>query len=145
MYKTLVRAVVRQGITRLNAGDPTFLLKTAHPDAEIAFPGYNSWSTMHRPAEKGRHRHATHRGIDECQAFADRFVNEGVQFHVEDILVNGPPWNLRIALRVHDFVSGPDGDRYNNRAVAFLELKWGKLHSWEDYEDTERVAAWDAA
>ena len=32
---------------------------------------------------------------------------------------------------------------YSNRVVAFLELRWGRLRSWEDYEDTERIAAWD--
>ena len=44
------------------------------------------------------------------------------------------------------FVSGPgdQGDVYNNRAVLFLELRWGRLVRWEDYEDPERIAAWDA-
>jgi hypothetical protein len=48
---------------------------------------------------------------------------------------------------VHDHESDPDGgpDLYANRAIAFLELRWGKIVRWEDYEDTERVAAWDAA
>jgi hypothetical protein len=81
-----------------------------------------------------------------CRAFAGRFVDRGVQFEIEDILVNGPPWNLRVAVRAHDFVpcTGGEDDQYNNRAVAFLELKWGRLVRWEDYEDSERVAAWDA-
>jgi hypothetical protein len=112
---------------------------------ELAFPGENSWATMFRPQQPGRQRHVTHRGIDEATAFADRFVDEGIQFQIEDILVNGPPWNTRIALRVHDFVPGGDGeaDEYNNRAVLFLELRWERLVRWEDYEDTERAAAWD--
>jgi hypothetical protein len=101
---------------------------------------------MFRAVEKGRECHVTHRGVDECRAFADRFVANQIQFAIEDILVNGPPWHLRIALRVHDFIAGPPGepDVYNNRAVAFLELRWFKLVRWEDYEDCERVAAWDA-
>lgn len=143
MYKIAVRALVRHGIRRLNGGDPTFLLRLAAADAEIAFPGQNSWSTMFRPVEKGRGRHATHRGIDECRAFADRFAQEGLQFEIEDVLVNGGPWNTRVAVRAHDHLAGPDGDEYNNRVVAFLQIRWGKLISWEDYEDTERVAAWD--
>ena len=61
--------------------------------------------------------------------------------------MNGPPWNTRIALRVHDFVpvENEGEDAYNNRAVLFLELRWGRLVRWEDYEDTQRVAAWDRA
>lgn len=146
MYKTAVRALVRHSIKRLNSGDPKLLIAMASDDVEIVFPGDNSWATMFRPVVKGRQAHATHRGIDECTAFADRFVREGNQFVIEDILVNGPPWNLRVALRLHDFSPGPDGqDRYNNRAAAFLDIKWGRLRRWEDYEDTERVAAWDRA
>lgn len=144
MYKTAVRALVRHGIARLDQGDPSFLLRLAAPDAEIAFPGDNSWATMHRPIEKSRDPHATHRGLDECRAFAERFVAEGVQFVIEDILVNGPPWNTRVAIRAHDYVPGDRGDVYNNRVVAFLEIRWGRLQRWEDYQDTERIAAWDA-
>ena len=51
-----------------------------------------------------------------------------------------------MGLRVHDFVRGRagQGDLYNTRAVLFLELRWGRLVRWEDYEDTERTARWDA-
>lgn len=147
MYKALVRMLVRRGIQRLNDGDPELLLKLARPDAELVFPGTNSWSTMHRPVVLGRQAHVTHRGIDECRAFATRFVDEGIRFGIEDILVNGPPWRTRVAVRAVDYVRRPgeDHDEYNNRVVAFLELRWGRLVRWEDYEDTERTATWDAA
>ena len=145
MYKTMVRALMRYSVRRLNAGDYSLLLKTAHPDFELAFPGENSWATMIRPTVKGREPHVTHRGIDEATRFADRFVAEGVQFKIEDILVNGPPWNTRVAVRARSFIPGPTGqpDQYNNRAVLLLEVAWGRLVRWEDYEDTQRVAAWD--
>jgi ketosteroid isomerase-like protein len=146
MYKASIRALLRHSINKLNNGDYSLMLKLASPDFELAFPGENSWSTMFRPQQRGRSRHVTHRGVDEAVAFADRFVDEGIQFEIEDILVNGPPWNTRIALRVRDFVPGNNGDDvYNNRAVLFLEARWGRLLRWEDYEDTERVAAWDRA
>ena len=55
------------------------------------------------------------------------------------------PGTCRVAVRAHDFIANPTGgdDVYNNRAVLFLEMRWGRLVRWEDYEDTERVAAWD--
>lgn len=144
MYKATVRALMRYSVKKLNQGDASLFLRLARDDATIAFPGDNSWSTMFRPVVKGRQRHDTHRGIDECRAFADRFVDQGVQFEIEDILVNGPPWNTRIGLRVQSYKVGPDGeDEYNNRALAWLEIRWGRMLSWEDYEDPERVADWD--
>ena len=146
MYKATIRALLRRSIDQLNRGDYSTMLKMASGDFELAFPGDNSWATMFRPQVKGRGRHVTHRGVAEASAFADRFVERGVQFEIEDILVNGPPWNTRIAVRAHDYLPGADGsDEYSNRAVLFLELSWGRLVRWEDYEDTERVAAWDAA
>jgi ketosteroid isomerase-like protein len=143
MYKFAVRKLVRHGIGKLNEGDPSFLLKLAAPDAVIAFPGDNTWAAMYRPVQKGRHQHVTHRGPDELRGFADRFVSEGLRFEIEDILVNGPPWRTRVAVRAHDFKAGPHGDEYANRLVAWLEIRWGKMLSWEDYEDTERVTAFD--
>lgn len=145
MYKALTRTLLRSSVRRLNAGDYSLLLKVAHPDFELAFPGQNSWSTMIRPTNPSRERHVTHRGVEEATHFADRFVDTGVQFEIEDILVNGPPWNTRIAMRVQSFVPGGPGrpDEYDNRAVLLLEVRWGRLVRWEDYEDTERVAAWD--
>lgn len=147
MYKAAIRALMKRSVATLNDGDFAPLLKLASPDFELAFPGNNSWSTMIRTVEKGRERHVTHRGVEEGTMFAERFVREGIQFHVEDILVNGPPWNTRIALRVQSFIPGAVGqpDAYNNRAIALLEVRWGRLVRWEDYEDTERVAAFDEA
>ena len=146
MYKAAVRALLRHSIRKLNEGDYSLLLRMAHPDFEMVFPGDNSWSTMFGPVESGREGFVTHRGIEQATAFADRFVENRLQFVVEDILVNGPPWNTRIALRAHDYKAGPDGtDEYANRFVAFLEIRWGRLMRWEDYEDTERITAWDAA
>lgn len=147
MYKAATRALMRHSLKKLNEGDYSLMLRMAAPDFELAFPGRNSWATMFRPHEAGRHRHVTHRGVDEARAFADRFVAEGIQFRIEDILVNGPPWNMRIAVRAHGFIPGAHrgDDAYNNRAVLFLEARWGRLVRWEDYEDTERVVAWDAA
>lgn len=145
MYKAAIRAMVRHGIDKMNHGNASFMMNMAHPDAELIFPGDNSWSTMFRPAQQGREAHVTHRGLEECQAFADRFVDEGLQYDIEDILVNGPPWNTRIAIRAVDSKPGSDGvDEYNNRFISFLEVAWGKTRRWEVYEDTQRSAEWDA-
>ncbi len=143
MYKAAVRAVLRHAIERLNAGDPGFVLRLAHPDAELVFPGDNSWATMFRPAEQGAEPHVTHRGRAECEAFARQFAAEGLQYRIEDMLVNGPPWNTRVAIRAVDALPADHVENYTNRLVSFLEIRWGRLRRWEVYEDTERTAAWD--
>jgi putative addiction module component (TIGR02574 family) len=111
-YKASIRALLRYSIAKLNQGDYSLMLKLASPDFELAFPGDNSWSTMFRPQQRGRHRHSTHRGIDEAVAFADRFVDEGLQMVVEDVVVNGPPWNVRIARGV------PEGASHGHPSAA---------------------------
>ncbi len=96
--------------------------------------------------QKGRTAFVTHRGVAEARSFAERFVAEGIQVEIEDILVNGPPWHTRVAIRAHDHIAGPDGrDTYNNRFVDFIQIRWGRMHRFEVYEDTERVARWDEA
>ena len=144
MYKATVRWMIRRSIGRLNAGEygPTLAMFAA--DATLAFPGNNSWSRQYRPPEPGRDAWATHRGRSEIEAFLQRFVASGIHMEVDDILVNGPPWNTRAAVLVHHWIAGPDGaDVYANRAVLAVRTRWGKIQSQEDFEDTERVAAYD--
>lgn len=145
MYKAAIRAMVRRNIDQLNQGDYRPLLKMAAPEAELSFPGDNSWSRMFRPTRgSGRAWHPTHRGSVELEAFAQRFVDAGLRIDIEDILVNGPPWRTRICVRATDGTSDAQGTEvYANRVSVFIESRWGRLLRWEDYLDTERVAAWD--
>jgi ketosteroid isomerase-like protein len=145
MYKFAVRRMIRRNIRHLNEGKYRPALAMFADDATLAFPGQNSWANQHRPTEKGRDAFATHRGPAEIEAFLQRYVEARIHMEVDDILVNGPPWNTRAAVRVHHWVEGADGrDRYNNRAVLFVNTAWGKIRAQEDYEDTERVAQFDA-
>jgi ketosteroid isomerase-like protein len=145
MYKASVRCMIRRNIQKLNDGNYRPALAMFRDDATLSFPGENQWANQHRRTEKARERFATHRGREEIEAFLQRYVGAGIQMAVEDILVNGPPWNTRAAVRVHDWVEGDDGnDQYNNRAVLFVDTSWGKIRAQEDYEDTERAAAFDA-
>jgi ketosteroid isomerase-like protein len=144
VYKAAVRLLIRRNIDRLNQGDHRSTLAMFAPDATLAFPGDNSWASMFRAVDKGRDAFVTHRGREEIERFLQRYAAEGLHMVVDDILVNGPPWNTRCAVRVHHWIAGPEGeDVYNNRAVLFVRSRWGRLIEQEDYEDTERVAAHD--
>lgn len=144
MYKAAVRMLIRRNIRLLNQGRYEPALAMFADDAELAFPGDNTWARQHRDPVRGREPFATHHGRDEIEAFLRRYVALGIQMEVEDILVNGPPWNTRAAARVHHWIPGDDGDDlYSNRAVLWVRARWGKLRTQEDYEDTERVSAFD--
>jgi ketosteroid isomerase-like protein len=137
--------MVRRNIDQLNQGNFEPLRRMAADDAELSFPGENSWSGMFHPArESGRAWHTTHQGAAELEAFARRFVEHGLRIDIEDILVNGPPWRTRICVRATDGATDAAGNEtYANRVSVFIESRWGRIHRWEDYLDTERVAAWD--
>ncbi len=144
MYKATVRWLIKRNIERANNGDFSSTMKMFADNATLSFPGDNTWSNMIRPTHVGREAFVTHRGKDELQRFLQRYVDEKMHMVVDDILVNGPPWNTRVAIRVHHWVIGADGnDKYTNRAVLFVSTRWGKILSQEDYEDTERIAAYD--
>jgi ketosteroid isomerase-like protein len=145
VYKTAVRWMIRRNVAALNAGDAEPTLAMFAPDARLAFPGLNSWSTQIRPTERGRAVFDTHRGRDEIAAFLRRYVETGIQMEVEDVLVAGPPWRTRVAVRAHVWAVGPEGaDVYTNRAVLLVTSRWGRVLHQEDYEDTERAAEFDA-
>jgi ketosteroid isomerase-like protein len=145
MYKAAVRWMIRRNIAALNAGRHEPALAMFDRDATLSFPGINSWSGQFRTPTTGRTAFVSHDGREEIEAFLRRYVSHGIQMSVEDILVNGPPWATRVAVRAHVWAAGPDGaDVYDNRVVLMVDTRWGKIQRQEDYEDTERAAAFDA-
>ena len=86
------------------------------------------------------------RGRAEIEAFLQRYVGNGIQMEVEDILVNGPPWNTRVAVVVHDWVARPERRRRRTRTARSCSSApaGARLVTHEDFEDTERAAAFDA-
>jgi uncharacterized protein (TIGR02246 family) len=132
-YTGATRALLRRNVKALMAGDPAPLLALYHPDAVLTFPGEHSW---------GR----TYRGRDEIAAFLRRFLDAGLRGELGTILVDGPPWATRIAVEFDDHAHDPrTGERiYENRAVLVLRTRWGRVVAEEVYEDTQKVAAFDA-
>lgn len=144
MYKAAARWLIRHNIAVLNDGRYTPTLRMFRRDATLTFPGDNSWSRMYREPGTGQDAVPTHRGTSEIEAFLVRYVEQGMQMVVDDILVNGPPWRTRAAIRVHHSFDDPPGvEVYANRAVLWVDLVWGRIRAQEDYEDTQRVAADD--
>jgi ketosteroid isomerase-like protein len=145
MYKAAVRWMMKRNIAALNAGSYQPVLAMYTEDATLAFPGDNSWSRQIRSPQTGRRSQPTHRGRAEIEQFLQRYVEHGIQMEVEDILVNGPPWNMRAAAVVNDWILDDAGrEIYANRAVMVVRARWGKIETHEDYEDCEAVSRYDA-
>jgi ketosteroid isomerase-like protein len=145
MYKAAVRKLIRRNIGRLNHGDYAPALAMFGAGATLNFPGESSWASQYRTPRPSRAPSGSHQGRDEIEGFLRRYVETGIQMEVEDILVNGPPWNMRAAARVHHGIIDAAGTEiYANRAILFVRARWGKIFEQEDYEDTVRVIAFDA-
>jgi ketosteroid isomerase-like protein len=131
MYKAAVRRLIRRNVRALGRGDIGPLLAGYAHDAVLVFPGTSTWA-------------GEHRGKTAIEAFLRRFVDAGLVGDVEDVLVNGPPWRTRVCVLFSDRATADDGEVvYENRAVLFGRIRWGKLVYQEDFEDTHKVAAFD--
>ena len=148
MYKAAIRMLIRRHIAALNAGDAGPLLRMAAADAELCFPGENHLAGEFRPRRDpySTAPYGTHSTPAEIAAFADHVVANKIRIGIEDILVNGPPWNTRVCVRATDHIVAADGtNEYANRAALLITARWGKLVRWEDYLDTQRVQEWEQA
>ena len=97
----------------------------------LVFPGESSWG-------------GEHRGTAAIEAFLRRFVAVGIVGEVHEILVNGPPWRTTVCVLFSDRVVDPAGTAvYENRAILFGRIVWGKIVYHEDFEDTHKVEAFD--
>jgi len=131
MYKAAVRWVIRRNVRALRHGDPAPLLAGYAEDAVLVFPGQSSWS-------------GEHRGKAAIEAFLRRFLEAGIVGETHDILVNGPPWRTTVCVLFSDCAVDASGTVvYENRAVLFGRMVWGKIVYHEDFEDTHKVEQFD--
>jgi ketosteroid isomerase-like protein len=131
MYKWAVRWMIRRNVRALGRGDAGPLLASYADEAVLVFPGESSWS-------------GEHRGKAAIEGFLRRFLAAGIVGEVHEILVNGPPWRTTVCVLFSDRVVDPAGTAvYENRAVLFGRIVWGKIVYHEDFEDTQKVEALD--
>ena len=131
MYKWAVRYAIRRNVRALASGDLGPLLAGYADNAVLVFPGASSWG-------------GEHRGKAAINAFLQRFVAAGLEGAVHEILVNGPPWRTTVAVLFTDRARDESGAIvYENRAVLFCRVRWGKIVYQEDFEDTCKVEAFD--
>jgi ketosteroid isomerase-like protein len=124
---------LRRDVRALNAGDFAPLLSNYAEDAVLRF-------------NEGEHRWAgEHRGRAAIAGFLQNFVGAGLQGHIGEVFMAGPPWRMTLLVRFDDHAHGPAGEEiYRNRTVLLARTRWGRIEVQEDfYEDTARIAALD--
>lgn len=130
-----LRAKFTGDVARLNAGDPSALLRAYADDAVLHFP-------------QGDHRFAgPWRGKPAIERFLQTFVASRIEGRLRDVALSGPPWAMTLWVRFDDHADAEDGTRlYENRAVLVLRTRWGRVVEHEDFfADTERIVAFDRA
>jgi ketosteroid isomerase-like protein len=126
MYAWIVGKVIRRTYREVTAGDPRMVRLLAADDIEFVFPGENSFG-------------GTYRGKPAMLAWIDRFASLQPQLTVHDVVVSGPPWDMRVGMRFTDHI----GEDYTNDGMEYVRIRWGKVRSIEVYLNTESISRWE--
>lgn len=131
-YPRAVAAALQYNLARLRAGDPGPLLRFYADDVHFRFPGDSSWAVELRSKA-------------ELRAWLERFVRIGLQLYADEIAITGGVRRTTFCIRCSDHLRDADGAVvYENRAVIWGTMRWGRVRAYEVYEDTQRSAALDA-
>ncbi|GAA3260389.1 nuclear transport factor 2 family protein [Dactylosporangium cerinum] len=130
MYHAITRARVRALWRRIGTGEYQVAVATAAPDLEFHFAG---------PPPIGVHL----RGRD---AFADWFrgvfeLFPGLRITLTDVVVTGWPWRTTAVVKLRLTARLADGSTYENQAMQWVRLRWGRMVYDEVIEDTHALAA----
>ncbi|MDG6104998.1 nuclear transport factor 2 family protein [Dactylosporangium aurantiacum] len=114
----------------VSAGEYQVAVATAAPDVEFRFAG---------PPPVGVHL----RGRD---AFADWFRDvfelfPGLRIALTDVVVTGWPWRTTAVVKLRLTARLADGSTYENQAMQWLRLRWGRMVYDEVIEDTHALVA----
>jgi ketosteroid isomerase-like protein len=130
MFSWLAKALMQRNMARLNEGDYRPALRFDAKDIRFRFPGDSTW------AMEIDNR-------DDLERWLARFVASGLHIDADEVLAQGPPWNMRLCVRGTDHLDTEDGRVYDNRYVIWGRIAWGRLREYEVYEDTQKSKALD--
>lgn len=123
MYRWLVARKVRNNYAHLNRGDYDAVVKGFAPDVRWLYNGESSLAGELRGAQ----------AVRDWFREAFRLV-PGVRFEAREVLVGGPPWNMRVAVMMTESARLADESDYVNTGVQLLGLRWGRV--------TEDIVTW---
>lgn len=129
MYKTIVKSKARKGYDLLNAGRFDELVAQFSPDVLFVFAGDHALA-------------ARVRGRDRALAWFERVgrLLPGLRFEPQTIVVDGWPWDTRVATHFTVEATLDGGRDYRNAGLQLIRLRWGKVVEDHLHEDTQKVA-----
>ncbi len=131
MQSWLAKKVLARNMARLRAGDYRPQLRLVAKDARFRFPGDSSWATELR-------------GKQGLERWLQRFVRVGLQIFPDEVVATGPPWRTTLCVRGTIHLKTPAGETvYENRYVIWGRMSWGRVRTYEVYEDTQKSKALD--
>jgi ketosteroid isomerase-like protein len=127
----IARRVAQRAYDDLGRGDPRRALAAFARDGVLRFAGQHSWAAdTADPAER--------------RLWFERFAEMRPRLTACDVLVAGPPWNMRMAIVFDDEIADAAGEVvYRNHGVQYAQMRWGRLTLDEINLDTQRVADFD--
>jgi ketosteroid isomerase-like protein len=130
IYHLVVKRIARRGFAQLSEGNFDPVVKLFDSSGVLRFSGDHAMG-------------GEHRGPDEVRAWFERVHGyfPDLRFEPLEIVVDGWPWDTRLATRFQVSATLPDGRPYTNEGMQFLRLRWGRAFEDYLYEDTQKLAA----
>ena len=129
MYHSIVKRNLRRAFQQLNDGDYDSILAQFGPQFEHVFPGNHSLA--------GR-RDTPTSNVAWYKRLATIFPD--LRFEINNIVVNGWPWDTVATAEWQDSFTLRDGRKGNNQGVHVFRLRWGKVTSLHIYTDTQKLS-----
>jgi ketosteroid isomerase-like protein len=128
MIKAITRGVYRRGLRCLEQGDLDGLLRRFDEHCTFSFAGNTPLGAQLSNRQ-------------DIRTWFERFrrLLPDPTFEVDRVVVDGPPWNQRLAARVV-IRSTVAGAPYQNHFAQFLRLRWGRVTDDAVLEDTQTWA-----
>ena len=125
MFSWLAKAMLNRNMARLREGDYAAVLKIDAKDIRFRFPGDSSWAAENRQPRRPWTLAAALRG-------------DGPKVDADEIIAQGPPWNMTLCVRGISYLDTEDGRAYENRYVMWGRMSWGLLREYEVYRTLRR-------
>ncbi|MBX3084923.1 MAG: nuclear transport factor 2 family protein [Anaerolineae bacterium] len=128
MYHAIVEQKVRQGFREMSKGNYQAAVELFAEDVYFSFSGDHAMGGECRTKAQ------------VSQWFARLYrIFPGIQFEVRSVTVSGWPWNTTATTQFTVRATMRDGQPYQNQAMQFVRLRWGKIVEDIIFEDTHKL------